>query len=529
MRNLLLLLALGLFLGLQGQISYNHFDLSMQNPQITPSHKEILFPKENSIPENQTLQKSKSEKKTNEKIDWWEPRVILLRDTDDSIKSRLTFTYDENENLLTRIEEKRSSGGVWSYSARDTSTYNEKGALILKVSEEWNSEKQAWVYSKRYVYTYDAEGNLLFQGPGIWNSETNAWENENWDQRFSYTYDGNGKRITKLSETYVSKWDTIDLITYIYDAEGRLSKERVEIWEKTSKKWCENSSIEYTYDANGNCLTATTRKRDVNAENLTMLDYHRNVYTYNDLGNCLTKLSEYWDGKQGAWIGANRFTCTYDQDGNVLTEFAEYMSSSGNFVGNYIYEYAYDVNGKLLERIRKNVKSQGVLENKERHAYTYDAQGNCTEWVSQYWYEEWKVLHAGEFHYDENGNTVRYKYTDSYYLSGFYYNNMKSYYEFSGTYGEISVEYIQVRESKVAIENTLDHVDVQMYSKGTHLYVEAPNLKEASIEVLDVLGRVLCKDNLSSRFSVKLPKQGVYIVRITDKNIQFAVRKIGVF
>ena len=154
--------------------------------------------------------------KTGGKVLLLAPDTVITYSTID-LQARYIFTFDDNGNMLTRLEEKWQSG-AWVNYKRYTYTYDGNGNNLIELYEYWESD--LLVNSYRYTNTYDGNGNELTQLYEKWESGilVNCF-------RYTSIYDSNGNMLSYLHEKIEnSVWVNLQRYTYIYDENGnRLS------------------------------------------------------------------------------------------------------------------------------------------------------------------------------------------------------------------------------------------------------------------------------------------------------------------
>ena len=86
--------------------------------------------------------------------------------------------------------------------------------MLNVIYEMW--QNGLWVNYQRYTYTYDSNGKQLI-------SLDEKWENEDWvnSSRYTNTYNPNGYTVTMLCETWVNgQWTNSDVDLYFQDSKG---------------------------------------------------------------------------------------------------------------------------------------------------------------------------------------------------------------------------------------------------------------------------------------------------------------------
>ncbi len=209
-----------------------------------------------------------------------------------------------------------------------------------------------------------------------------------------YSYDENGILLSKEEKL---PNDVTKTYTYTYDEMGRLIKEAVKkvspynsSYDSASKTKTENSSVEYTYNEQGDVV----KKYIVEAIGFPMNDEY--VYEYDENGR---KTSVYSLTEDATTY------FTYNEQGQLIKEEAEQglvrnfeYDQNGNLVketmgSNWVVEYTYDEHNNLVKKI-ENYNIGEYNEIKNTHRYTYNEYGvltvysfkdiNLAEYVEQY-------------------------------------------------------------------------------------------------------------------------------------------------
>lgn len=196
-------------------------------------------------------------KNLNNVFEYEDEKIVGIRRAD-SYTSGEIFTYDEKGRLIYIDSE--SNYAQYEYS------YDEQGNLIKKTEYDENGTP----FSET-VYDYDNRGNLIY-------AESTAF-NAPWHNVHEWVYDSSGKLIEDnySSATGTSNWYEI---TYIYDAEGNISKETYVTGEYESE-------TTYTCDMFGNVVYEEANKFDMySLETATLYTEYTNTYAFiGDLGD----------------------------------------------------------------------------------------------------------------------------------------------------------------------------------------------------------------------------------------------------
>ncbi len=174
----------------------------------------------------------------------------------------------------------------------------------------------------------------------------------------------------------------------------------------------------YTYNANGNVLTALEEKWS----NGAWVNDTRNTYTYDTQGNELTMLREYW--QNGVWVNYCRYSYTYDFDGKELTKSTEYWEN-GDWTYAERYNYSYNINGTIYTEILENWSMGGWI-NVMKTTWTYDAQGNLLTELHELGNNVWLLSSRITYTFDTQGNTYKRLY-EKWYNGGWVNSNCNTY------------------------------------------------------------------------------------------------------
>ncbi len=251
-------------------------------------------------------------------------------------------------------------------------------------------------------YTYDADGNEL--------SETDPDNNQT-----TYTYNGLNQRVSQIETMTLTYGGSPTPYTtnYGYDADGNLIQEtdakgRVTVfeydsanletgeqWYTTPSKTSETNAIAYTYDADGELLTAQDTYASPNAGESSGY-----TYAYNSLGEEISV-----DNNAAGMTGTPGvpdvvLASTYDAAGNRLSLSAT-IGGTADFVNGYSYDdlnreyqvtqsagggdavdpkqvnFTYNADGQF-NTITRQASPNGTAETVATSSYGYDDFGRVT-------------------------------------------------------------------------------------------------------------------------------------------------------
>ena len=117
------------------------------------------------------------------------------------------------------------------------------------------------------------------------------------DQRNSYTYDGDGNRLTWKVEDYMSGWIGEYFYTYVYNEYGRLIFQKEDLWDFPDSSWKNYHRYFYDYDIEGNLLNELI---ELSTNNVWEFD-KLNTYSYDENNNLSSVLFQYWRESINDW------------------------------------------------------------------------------------------------------------------------------------------------------------------------------------------------------------------------------------
>lgn len=331
--------------------------------------------------------------------------------------AELKFSYDANGNKLTETDQLGKTRS-FSYDAA-SNLLSETDPLGNKVQYAYNSTGRltslADPNGKATTFSYDAKGNVT-QTKDATGAVTAA-----------YTYDlsGNPTQVTSLGGTANFSYNTFGKVTrqqgpgtldrsFTYDANGNLLSE-------TSKRTVGGTPVSetttYTYDANGRVLSMTDPRGFVsrftyNAAGLrlTETDARGNTasFTYDVRGNLIKKTFADGTFESYGYDAENRKTALTDQAGR--TTFFEYdgqgrptrtvyadgtaVSSSYDAKGNLISATDERNNSTQVEYNANGLRTRMVNPVGSATLFTYNANRAMTAstdplgYVTQFAYDE---------------------------------------------------------------------------------------------------------------------------------------------
>jgi hypothetical protein len=145
-------------------------------------------------------------------------------------ESRLSLDYDENGNLISRLDD-MWLGSSWSHAYLDTYQFNENNLETSSLSQSWVNNQ--WINQTKMERTY--------QGSDISTITYFQWSNQAWLPIMKYAY---SYQIPALcSQVDISSWDGIQWVceshgNYFYDSNNNLSSVLVQSLQ--NRVWVDN-------------------------------------------------------------------------------------------------------------------------------------------------------------------------------------------------------------------------------------------------------------------------------------------------
>lgn len=185
---------------------------------------------------------------------------------------REEYSYDENCKKKLNFPYHFNHAEYHNY--KKEFTFDANGNKTLFIYLHWDELKGEWITDQKieYEYEYDSNGNIILQN--------NYYSDESWWSR-------SPEETTK----------------YIYDANGKMTSQSLDLWWK----------YEYTWDANGNMTTRNYYTWDESKSTWNLQDTLMWKYTYDSIGNMT---SQSFDSKDEKW----KYEYTYDTNANKTRE-----------------------------------------------------------------------------------------------------------------------------------------------------------------------------------------------------------------
>ncbi|EIO5735577.1 hypothetical protein LQW06_000488 [Listeria monocytogenes] len=341
-----------------------------------------------------------------------------------TVLSNIEYAYNERGNIISE------NSTIDGNNTMKTYTYDEEEQLV-------SSKHVSDSTTKEYSYLYDQVGNKLSATETINGKETrkqykfdtkNALVSESGELGVDYSYDATGNVSQKRYTNGIVE-------NFEYDAEGML----------LSVQSSNGKTINYSYDGFGNRTQKTEQTEITQSENVGFLSFLKADDTYNEeynqelvsqttneqLGNLRQTISDHLDTYDQTCPVADEDepkmsldTINYVND--INREFTEVLQTT-NAAGNTIHTYTYGV-----QRIDDKKKDEKAT------VYSYDGRGSVIGQQTQSKPEQlsFKVTYNDfgkpnvKMDNQYGYNAESHDYNGSQYLRARYYDNK------SGTFGQ---------------------------------------------------------------------------------------------
>ncbi len=237
------------------------------------------------------------------------------------------------------------------------------------------------------IHTKDAEGTELFysfnaMGENIYTKDNSQPVVETW----SY-YDGLGTPAITISGNTVefSVTDANGNVIETVDHKGTKAKfEYNTVGDKTKQTNPDGSTIEWTYNEDGQILTETQKVE----EDDTTITYQVIHYDYNQAGEVIQQKldAKYYDKEsaQTETIAIKATDLIYDELGRLVQELSKFYNEDATSFKKSDVRFLYDLNGNLIKKWIYDESSNTVQGDttypfvRSESTYQYDANNRFT-------------------------------------------------------------------------------------------------------------------------------------------------------
>lgn len=243
-------------------------------------------------------------------------------------------------------------GGYENDQRRQQTFVNNKVKVL--VYENWHTANASWKNEERYTYTYDNNGKMQASLLEQWYG--NLWTN---GLNSTLNYDLNNNVILMNSTTYN--------VDFVYDANNNLMTVQDKIWVQGTG-WSYNERKSYSYS--GKDVVGYALEKWINGSWVFMQSWQ---YKYDASGNVIQTIEYEWNGN--GWTEVLQRDCVFDVDNNKVEETLS----------------LWNVNNKTFEPRKKEVRTYSLKSVPEVvKTYTWNGQSwiHATgDIVVKYYYE----------------------------------------------------------------------------------------------------------------------------------------------
>lgn len=281
--------------------------------------------------------------------------------------------FDTNGNKVQRTTWTNHYGHVYE-SERIVYTYDDKNHCVSEYRTfKGQPEEINFNPVDRYEYQYDENGNLIEKV----FFDTNDFVNLEYKYKEVYTYDSQNRCTTEISYMYSESegFYEYDKMDHVYDANGYLTEENY--YSPNNGSWNKRSSVVYTNNEKGNCVSEVTMIQDDNIWRES--NGSKYEYTYDAQGNMIQSL-RFYNGE-----AVEKRSNTYNAQGQ-LTEEITYESTDLSLI-EYKTVYEYNANGDISKLtsisyyngVENFIASTHTMEYEDYMDYLGKASGICGE------------------------------------------------------------------------------------------------------------------------------------------------------
>ncbi len=195
--------------------------------------------------------------------------------------------------------------GDWNKGTQRKCSYNSSGKLQAHLHYRWGEEK--WVPHSKMQVTYNKAGRRI-------EDITSQPKGKTWAplHKISYRYDDRTRKVLniRISNMVGDKWKEESLKAVVYQPDGKISQEFLDIWPDSGQTI--KYKYSFGYDENGRKAAKLEQELQI-GEWITL---HKIIYNYNEAGKLST---EVWT-KGLTENAVKRASHTYDKIGNLIEQ-----------------------------------------------------------------------------------------------------------------------------------------------------------------------------------------------------------------
>ncbi|MED4206177.1 DNRLRE domain-containing protein [Neobacillus mesonae] len=339
----------------------------------------------------------------------------------DPMQNQKYFSYDKNGNILHTIDyaAKNSPDGTSKLliaKGEMFATYDEWNRQLTETDNTGNRNVLTMINTydseNRIIHTKDAEGTEFFYTFNALGENVYAKDNSKPIVETSTYYDGLGNSSITISGKTIeySVTDANGNVVETIDHKGtKTVYEYNPAGDKVKQTNPDGSTVEWTYNKDGQTLTETQRVED-NSETTTYLVTH---YDYNDAGEVKNQKLEaklyIKSSGQTETQTLKETVLTYDELGRLVREYTKNFEKGTTATKNSDIRFLYDLNGNLIKKWIYDESSTTLVNGttypfvRSETIYKYDDNNRFT-------YEERVengIVTRKEYKDDENAEVIQ--------------------------------------------------------------------------------------------------------------------------
>ena len=206
--------------------------------------------------------------------------------------------------------------GSWVNSGNTAYSYNNfdyPTQYTEASSSTWVAAQNSWLFSTRNLYSYNSLGHTTVYEWQSYDTDNMVWKN---GSRMTYDYTANGLVDTTWIENAAFNapyaYSITSRMISEYDGDNQLIVNTTQI--VSGGNWENGSRYLYTYDANGNLLTAVQEVWDNGINNYVAQS--RQTYSYDTDNNQVSMQVDNWNVSNAVWVNGYRYEREFDEHGN---------------------------------------------------------------------------------------------------------------------------------------------------------------------------------------------------------------------
>ncbi|AUC86538.1 hypothetical protein CW731_15165 [Polaribacter sp. ALD11] len=360
--------------------------------------------------------------------------------------------------------------------------------LTSSLSESMSNN--TWVNSSKQVYSYDINGNLATELYDYWDQSNSVWIKQ-------------------------------DRYSYVYSSGNKLSIEIEENWDSSTNSYKNGDKSEYSYNNNGRVVESISYEW----KNAAWEKSYKFSLTYNASNNIDGGYGYNWNG--GTWVLEDKSLITYNANNKISKVTVEDWNGTA-YVKSDIRDFSYDASNKLLIDLTK-IWNGTMYVDEEKTEYTYDVNGNVTNEKNSYIENGSWVVGSNEsvtFDTSKLMSSFTHPFIDRTGLDHLFTGNPYVNKILTSSYTNSERTTYYYGGATASIDN-FSLLNFAVYPNPTTsiLKIDDTGFDLKNIEVFNIIGKKVLTSTTSELSLGKLVN-GIYMLKIQDKNGAFAIKKV---